>query len=291
MKKNLWTKITALVLSLAVFTLAGCNKEAPVQEPEILETERVEVVYPLKSFYYGESKCVDYVDNWEEAMESLDVKGAEVVYKTTDGKGYVLTQKDLNPDFDLVNVYIAYETEESVYIENVAEGVFLLQECELCEVDGNSETEEIAIHMGYSCSSGACDTQIWNFEYERPNFMFSSMSDFGYTSVLNEGYEIVFDNAFTDYQTRIEYKNNEETLSFFDENGNPKILHGPEIDPTSKTIIEDVDGDGECEIICEQNAWLGYHANAVCSIKTTIDYNTDLMAFVIVDSEVTKCDR
>ena len=290
MKKGLWTKITAVALSLVVFTMAGCSKEEPEKEPEIQEPERVEVLHPLQSSYYGESECVYDVDSWEEAMESLDIKDAEIACKTTDGKGYVLVEKDENPDFDLVNVYIAYEAENSVYIEKVAEGA-TLEKSELCEVDGNTETEELAIHIGYVSSSGACDTQIWNFEYEMPHFLFSSMNDFGYASVLNDGYEIVFDNAYTNYQARIEYKDNDETLDLFNEQGEPKNLDGAEIDPTFKTTIEDIDDDGDCEIVCEQIAWIGYHANSICSVKTTVDYNEDLMAFVIEDSEVTKITK
>ena len=96
---------------------------------------------------------------------------------------------------------------------------------------------------------------------------------------------MVIDNVYTGYQTRVNIKENYEAEFFFDENGNPNGGGGADFDGVYETVLEDIDNDGNYELICKSYSFLGSHANYVGSTVTTIDYNTDVIGFVIVDTE------
>ena len=200
-----------------------CSKEAPVQESEKLETEKIEVVHPLQSIQYGESYYFENESGWEYELSKLGYTGIETLHqsKTEDGYGFIATADCEEGHEEMVSTFVIFETPESINIETASEYSFL-EKYEVCEIDGNSDTEEIMLCFDYMGNGGAGrhETQVWNFDYGMPMFMFSSDCDFGYASALNDGYEVVIDNVYTGYQTRIDCKDNYETDFIFDENGN-----------------------------------------------------------------------
>ncbi len=292
MKKGLWTKITAVALSLALFTLAGCSKEEPEKEPEIQEPEKIEVVHPLYSTAYCETYYVENESSWEIAMKKEGFTGLEVIYQSPDGNGYVVTADCEEAREEMVNTFVIYASDNSVHIEKASE-YSVLEKYEVCEIDGNPETEEIMLCFDYMGNGGAGnhETQIWNFEYYTPMSLFSTSCDLGYASILNDGYEVVIDNIYTGYQTIINIKDNYESGYMFDENGKPEGVRGADFDGVYETVLKDVDNDGDDELICKSYTFVGSHANGIGDVVTTIDYNKDLMAFTVVDSDFAEYDK
>ena len=141
MKKGLWTKITAVALSLALFTLAGCSKEEPEKEPEIQEPERIEVIHPLNSTAYCESYYVGNESSWENAMKKEGFTGLEVIYQSPDGNGYVVTADCKGAYEEMVNTFVLYASEGSVYIEKASE-YSILEKFEVfhLSIDDNATT-------------------------------------------------------------------------------------------------------------------------------------------------------
>lgn len=283
MKKHLWTKITAMVLSLALFSLAGCSKEEPVQEPENQEPEKIEVVHPLNVTYNSQFIRMDDVSGWEEGVERLGFSDAELVYQTTDGKGYIVSVDANAPNDMEVNMYAFYEDVDAVYVDTVFEGA-CFDKYEVCEIDGDSTHEEIAIHFGYIGSGGVSAVQVWNFNYDMPNMLFTTACDFGYFSIPYEGYEIIIDNIYTGYQTKFNCKNNPAAEYIFDENGKIISYEGATFGSEYETVIKDIDKDGMDEIICKERVSVAFRANYIGSIMTTIDYDTDVQGFVVVET-------
>lgn len=292
MKKGLWTKITAVALSIALLSLTGCNKEKTEKEPEIQEQEKIEVIHPLHSGFYGESYYVENESSWENAMEKEGFKVLEVVYQTPDGNGYVVTAECEDAREEMVNTFVLYASEGSVEIYKASE-YSMLEKFEICEVDGRPETEEFMLCFDYMGNGGAGyhETQIWNFEYSSPMMLFSTDCDLGYASVLNDGYEVVIDNIYTGYQTVINIEDNYESEYMFDENGKPEGVRGAEFDGVYETVLEDVDNDGDKELVCKSYSFVGSHANGIGDVITTIDYNKDLRAFIVVDADFAEYDK
>lgn len=292
MKKGLWTKITAVALSVALLSLTGCNNEEPGKEAEIQEPEKIEVIHPLHSSIYGDPHYSNNVKGWENEMKNLGYTGIEIVHQTKDGTGFVVTTECEDAYEQMVNTYVIYETEGSVYINKASE-YSILEKYEVCEIDGNPETEEIMLCFDYMGNGGAGnhETQVWQFDNSMPWGMFSSDCDLGYASTLNDGYEVVIDNIYTEYQTRINIKDNYESEYLFDENGKPDTAWGAQFDGVYETVLEDVDNDGDDELVCKSYSSVGSHANSLGDAVTTIDYNKDLMAFVVVDADFVEYDK
>lgn len=287
MKKNVWTKITAVLLSFVVLVLAGCSKELE-KEIDVQESEKIEVVHPLRSTHYGESFYFENENGWEYKLRELGYTGIETLYQSENEYGhyFIVTADGEGWYEEAVNTFAVFESQDSIEIAVVSESS-ILEKFESCEIDGNTNTEEFMLCFDYMGNGGAGshETQIWNFEYGIPTFMFSSSTNFGYASALNDGYEVVIDNIYTDYQIRIDCKDNYEADFIFDENGKATEAWGAEFEGVYETVVKDVDNDGDGELICKSYSYLGSRANYLGSAVTTIDYNTDLMSFVIVDTE------
>ena len=86
-------------------------------------------------------------------------------------------------------------------------------------------------------------------------------------------------------------KDNYESEYLFDENGKPDTAWGAQFDGVYETVLEDVDNDGDDELVCKSYSSVGSHANSLGDAVTTIDYNKDLMAFVVVDADFVEYDK
>ena len=284
MKKGLWTKITAVALSLALFLLTGCNKEKQVNEPEFQESEKIEVRHPLVMPEENQMIRMDDVSGWKEGVERLGFADAELIYQTKDGKGYVVSVDVDAPNDREVNMYAFYEDTDAVYVDTVFEYA-CFDKYEICEIDGDSEFEEIAIYFGFIGSGAVSEVQVWTFKYDMPARIFTTASDFGYYSIPKDGYEIVIDNIYTGYQTIFDCKDNRASEYIFDEKGKIKSYEGADFRYEHGTTIKDIDSDGLSEIVCKERVCISFNANYIGSTVTTIDYDTNMQNFVVVEAE------
>lgn len=287
MKKSALKKIIAVLLALATLMLAGCQNKEPVNEKPIQNgsdatVEKIDVPHPLRYFASASNSLV-WVGNietdWKSTLKEHGIDFVEEIYKTEDGRGHIITA-NASENYDaIVDTYAVYEDGETIYIELVNQSA-ALENYEVCEINGDTTGKEIVLDYSYS-------TVIWNFEYRTPNFLFSSEIDLGYSSILNENYEIIIDNLYTGYQIEYDCSKNEFAKELFDENGKPLMLSGIDFDNYyyDDIILEDVDGDGDCELIIKRDVCFPDIDNCIGSISTTIDYNKDVYGFVVVDTE------
>lgn len=288
MKKKLWKKITAISLCLVLFILAGCSKEpTDYKEPseEKPTEEEIKVPHPLETHFARDAHYVDDVNNWDDALKSVGVTGGKVAYKTEKGNGYIITIETDSPIDGAVTAYAVYVSEGSAHIEKAFENA-LLEKVEVCEIDGDTENEEIALYIDYVGNGGAGvhETQIWNFQYWTASCIFTTDCDFGYSSIRYKGYEVIVDNIYTGFQTTINFKDHHHVEHLFDENGNPTEAYGLTFEGAYETIIEDVDNDGLDELTCKEYSYFDSRTDYIGSTVTVIDYNTDLKDFVVVDA-------
>ncbi len=296
MKNSLFKKLIAVLLALATLMFAGCQKDKPVnqenpsenilqnvvKEESNMATEKIEVPHPLRYFASASNSLV-WVGNietdWISTLKEHDINFVEEIYETKDGCGHIITANASENYEAIVDTYAVYEDGETIYIEMVCEGA-ILDKFEVCEINGDTIGEEIILHYGYT-------TEVWNFEYRTPNLLISSKIDLGYASILNENYEIIIDNIYTGYQIKYDCSKNEFAKEFFDENGKPLMLSGIDFDNYyyDEIILEDVDGDGDCELIIKGDVYFPYNDECIGLTVTTIDYNKDIQGFVVVDTE------
>lgn len=286
-EKAMFKRVIAVLLALATLILAGCQNNEPVNEEtaqDKLDTtvEKIDVPHPLRYFMSASDSLV-WVGNievdWKTTLKERGIDFVKEIYKTKDGCGHIITANASENYGEIVDTYAVYEDGETIYIELVYESA-ILENYEVCEINGDTIGEEIVLDYGYA-------TVIWNFEYRTPNFLFSSEVDLGYASILNENYEIIIDNLYTGYQIEYDCSKNEFAKELFDENGKPLMLSGIDFDNYyyDDIILEDVDGDGDCELIIKGDVCFPDIDNCIGSISTTIDYNKDVYGFVVVDAE------
>lgn len=302
MKNSLIKKLIAVSLAFATLIFAGCSKDEPVNEEKSSEnisqnvekkenhqvTEKIVVPHPLRYFASASNSLV-WVGNietdWISTLKEHDINFVEEIYVTEDGCGHIITA-NASENYDaIVDTYAVYEDGETIYIELVNQSA-TLENYEVCEINGDTTGKEIVLDYGYS-------TVIWNFEYRTPNFLFSSEIDLGYSSVLNENYEIIIDNIYTGYQTKVDCSKNESAKNFFHENGKPVMLSGVDFDNYyyDEFTAEDIDGDGDCELIIKSDVCYPDFDNCIGSIVTTIDYNKEIHGFVIVDTKFVEAKK
>ena len=293
MEKSAFKKIIAVLLALATLMLAGCQNKEPVNEKPIqngpnVTVEKLDVPHPLSVGYtYNGLAYIEGTEaNWKSALKENGIEFVEEIYTSEDGRGHIITANESEYHEDMVDTYAVYADYDSIYVETVCEDA-IIEKIEVCEINGDTTGEEIVLSFDFMGNGGAGShtTEVWNFEYRTPNFLFSTSCDLGYASILNDNYEIIIDNIYTGYQTKVDCSKNELVDNFFDENGKPLDLRGASFDRAYETIVKDVDGDGDCELICKEYTHFSCHADYIGSTVTTIDYNKDMYGFVVVDAE------
>ena len=288
MKKTVFKKTIAVLLTLITLLLAGCQNQEPAQDESGTTVEKIEVVHPLR-YFMSSSNSLVWVGNidvdWKSTLKERGIDFVKEIYETKDGCGHIITANASENYADIVDTYAVYEDDETIYIELIYESA-ILEKYEVCEINGDAVGEEIVLDYGYT-------TEVWNFEYRTPNFLFSSEIDLGYSSILNKNYEIVIDNIYTGYQIKVDYSQNENAGDFFDENGKPLDLCGIDFDNYcyDEITVEDIDGDGDGELICKNSVYFPSNDDCIGYTVTTIDYNKDIKGFVVVDTEFVESEN
>ena len=263
-------------LTFAVLMLSGCQKE-----------EKIDVIHPLDcQIDYDNFESVEKTGDWKSALKEEEIDLVEEIYTSEDGDIHVITANADNYATGKVDTYVVYENSDYVHINAMCIGA-LVEAYEDCEINGDTDCKELVISFDFMGNGGAGvhETQVWTFENGYPHLVFSSDCDFGYASVLNDNYEIIIDNIYTGDQTRVRYNKDKLTEDFFDENGNPLNPMHAYFDRAYKTVVKDVDNDGDFELVCNSYTHFTSHADYIGDTVTTIDYNKDLRAFVVVGSE------
>ena len=55
--------------------------------------------------------------------------------------------------------------------------------------------------------------------------------------------------------------------------------------------VEDIDGDGDGELICKNSVYFPSNDDCIGYTVTTIDYNKDIKGFVVVDTEFVESEN
>ncbi len=293
MEKSAFKKIIVVLLALATLMLAGCQNqklvnEDPVQDEPDTTIEKIDVPHPLSSVCFADG--LGYIEgtdaDWKGALKENGIEFVEEIYTSENGCGHIITANESEYFENMVDTYAVYADYDSIYVETICEDA-ILEKYEVCEINGDTTGKEIVLSFDFmgNGGAGAHTTEVWNFEYRTPNFLFSSSCDFGYASIRSDNYEVIIDNIHTGYQTRVDCSKNELVDTLYDENGNPTSLYGANFDRAYETTTKDVDGDGDCELICKEYTHFSCHADYIGSTVTTIDYNKNISGFVVVDTK------
>lgn len=262
--------------------------------------------------YHTEHKdpkySIENQNNWwsDEILSTARLEGctvAGVLYGniiSTEEKSEVHLLKDDRYNSMYHDLYLAVETDESVYFYDFADsdvnysGAYF-EDLYLADLDGDG-LDEIIVNRCIAMSGGAGGyiSQVFKYYgYADFRMIFNSENTFeyytGFTSELKDGFKLEINNVFTGYKTVIDYNNATKYRGvYWDESG--KVIRTQNYDylmydSFREFYPEDVDGDGIDELVCLQYTSLYSHSDYIGNAKTVLKYNEKYKTFEVIDAE------
>lgn len=262
--------------------------------------------------YHTEHKdpkySIENQNNWwsDEILSTAGLEGctvAGVLYGniiSTEEKSEVHLLKDDRYNSMYHDLYLAVETDESVYFYDFADsdvnysGAYF-EDLYLADLDGDG-LDEIIVNRCIAMSGGAGGyiSQVFKYHgYGMFRMIFNSENTFeyytGFTSELKDGFKLEISNVFTGYKTLVDYKNAKKYRGvYWDENG--KVIRTQNYDylmydSFREFYPEDVDRDGIDELVCLQYTSLYGHSDYIGNVKSVLKYNEKYKTFEVVDAE------
>ena len=192
------------------------------------------------------------------------------------------------------DAYLAVATPDYVFLYDLSadvDGVVYYYEDTLALGDVNGDgVDEILIHQNTGGVGGAGSYTSWVFQIDDGGLkaIFKSAGgeeqfDTGFRSVLLDGYKLQITNSFTGFDQVYDIKASHAFM--FDEAGSSLSNEQIAVDCFYDFDFADTDEDGICEIVCAQYVSLHAHVNQVGVGVSTLKFDTQKQAFVVVAAD------
>jgi len=227
--------------------------------------------------------------DWKtQGLESAGLYGVEISepYSASFGKLYVLSRK--TEKTPLWEIYFAVENGSDIMLNQLPSGE--LDDIKICNVDGKAGDEIIFVAFNGGCGgAGGYDTYVFNVDKGSLNCIFyasrGNTQESGFESKLIAPFSIEITNKYTGYRYVESFEEGHWIRNYFDKNGAPTCKSSAGLDNISQIIADDVDGDGDYELICTQYTFLGSTASFIGHSISTWNYDEDLEKFIVIDAE------
>ncbi len=230
-------------------------------------------------------------DNWKSFLFKETVFNKEDTeisepYSASFGNLYVISRK--TEKTPLWEIYFAVENGSDIMLNQVTRGE--LADIKICNVDGKAGDEIIFVAFNGGCGgAGGYDTYVFNVDKGSLNRIFyasrATSRESGFESKLIAPFSIEITNKYTGYRYVESLEEGHWIRNYFDANGDPTFEGGAELDNISQIITDDVDGEGDYELICKQYTYFGSTAGFIGYSISTWNYDEALGEFIVIDAE------
>ena len=188
--------------------------------------------------------------------------------------------------------YLAAATPYGIYVYDLsvwfdAVVPFFTDTLEIGDIDGDG-VDEILVQQDNGGVGGAGSYDSWVFKVgiQRMEPLFctnrEAQFDTGFESTLLDGYGLQITNRFTGYDQTFDIRASHPMM--FDEAGNVKAEEKIFADCFSRFTFADPDGDGICEISCEQYVSLHTHVDYVGTAGSILKFDRERRIFTVADA-------
>ncbi len=160
----------------------------------------------------------------------------------------------------------------------------------VCDVDGDN-ADEIIIQrtVGMTGGAGQYISQIFKVEKNQIIEIFNSASankfNTGYSSKMEDNYELVVVNQYTNYEKTVDISDKKYLGGFYTEEGKLIKEIGILVDSFYSFSPIDVDKDGVFEIKTYQYVSLNGHSDGIGTAASVLKFRSDTQEFEVIETE------